>query len=76
MVLSIHLEDGKGDTDSEGMEKVLLNILSDIQTPQLHHQVNSCHIGFTQTVPAICGFLLVCLCFFLFGGEKRIAESV
>ena len=48
MVLSIYLENGKGDTEREEMEKVLLNILSDIQTPQLHHQVNSCHIGFHE----------------------------
>ncbi|XP_029189553.2 rab3 GTPase-activating protein non-catalytic subunit-like [Acropora millepora] len=35
-------ENGKGDTERVEMEKVLLNILSDIQTPQLHHQGLQC----------------------------------
>ena len=61
MVLSIYLENGKGDTEREEIEKVLLNILSDMQTPQLHHQVNSCHIGFHKWPR---WFLLVCLYLF------------
>ncbi|XP_015748030.1 PREDICTED: rab3 GTPase-activating protein non-catalytic subunit-like [Acropora digitifera] len=44
-------ENGKGDTEREEMEKVLLNILSDIQTPQLHHQGLQCVLS-TVGIPS------------------------
>ena len=65
VVLSIFLENGKGDTERVEMEKVLLNILSDIQTPQLHHQVNSCHIGFHKWPVHGCIFVVLFVLFYV-----------